>query len=220
VNKSEMEEHRESYDACMAQADDAIRAGRHREALATAVSALQFTDGMMRHAAKYDNAQFDNVQSIELILRYAPLLLEQDPLKKLEETLDAQRRIERTTSENIRQLLGAATKNLAACHRLWSLLESIDGISQEQLSGMLGKEPHDWIGTIATWHQMQLVLRVPNGSSYRISIATRMDREMRGKCSYCGAERRALYWKLLESLECARCRKLSLFTLLPTDERK
>src|SRR5438445_210985 len=108
MKKSEMEAHRDEYQARMAAARAAERDGLYREAMAEALSAWDFIDGMMQYEKRYEERSFDSVAAIDLVLRYAPLLLDRKSLDTLERLLKEYRRIERDTDADMGAKLASA----------------------------------------------------------------------------------------------------------------
>jgi len=98
LKKSELENQRDQYDAFMLKANQAFQAAAYWQGLEFAGSALEYVDGMMQHAAKYDSASFSNVSAIEAILKFAPILLDTERLDDLQTLLREQRRIKRNIS--------------------------------------------------------------------------------------------------------------------------
>src|SRR5690242_9125656 len=101
MTKAELEEHWDRYVQHMENAETAVHAGLHRKGLESAVCALDFVDGMMRHAERNESEVFSNVPAIEMILKYSPLLLDVESLDRLGVVLKTQRRIEKKTSDDI-----------------------------------------------------------------------------------------------------------------------
>lgn len=48
----------------------------YREAVEAAISAWLYVDGMVLHERRYEGNEVANLAAIELVLRYAPLLLD------------------------------------------------------------------------------------------------------------------------------------------------
>jgi hypothetical protein len=214
MNKAELESHRAQYDGSMVRVSDALHAGLYREGLAAAVSALEYVDGMMRHAERYESASFSNVSAIEVILKYGPVLLDTDCLDRLEGLLKTQRRVARNTSDDLGQLLIDARTKLDECYRFWSFLEANGSVRQEELSRLLGGEQQMWVDVAATWEAMGLLRRVPEGHSYRISIILCFEEEAQAKCISCGAIHRGPKKRFYEAVTCDGCRKASVLVLV------
>ena len=76
MKKAEMEDHRAEYQALMSKARSAEREGFCRRAVELALASWDHIDGMMQYERRYENKEFANVQGIEMILKYAPLLFD------------------------------------------------------------------------------------------------------------------------------------------------
>ena len=80
MKKTEMEQHHTAYHEKVAKARSAERTGLYRRAMQLALSSWEHVDGMMQYERKYENAEFDTIPAIEMVLKYAPLLLDFESL--------------------------------------------------------------------------------------------------------------------------------------------
>jgi hypothetical protein len=198
----------------MLKANQAFEAGSYWQGLEFVGSALEYVDGMMQHAVKYDSASFSNVPAIEAILKFAPLLLDTNLLDRLQILLREQRRIKRNISEDIDQLISDARTKLDECYRFWRLLESNQNVRQNELSKILGGEQRVWANMAASWERMGLIRRVADGNTCRISIVTQFEEEVQAKCGKCGAISRGMKKSFYEAMTCRNCRKASMLVLV------
>jgi hypothetical protein len=214
LKKSELENHRDQYDAFMLKANQAFAEGLCRYGLSLACAALRYADGMMQYAVKYNSAIFSNVTAIEAVLKFAPLLLDMDTLILLQTILRDQRRIKRTMSEDIDQLITDAQLKLEECYRFWSLLESGGSIQQEYLSKLLSGEQQSWIAIAESWEHMGLIRRVADGHSFHISLVTKFDEEIQAKCGKCGSISRGMKKNFYTASTCQNCKISSVLVLV------
>ena len=122
----------------MTAARAALKDGRYQDAIALAVSSLDYIDGMMQYEKKYDGKEFDSIDSIDLLHRYAPYLFEFEVLDSIEALLKGQRRIEKNTSRDLGDRLDESRTRMWEAHRLWSHLEQQPEARQDILSRVLG----------------------------------------------------------------------------------
>jgi hypothetical protein len=169
---------------------------------------------MMQYARKYEGVSFESVESIDFVLRFAPLLFDFVSLDSLEELLKRQRRIERDTSDDLAQRLAEARQRMWDAHRMWTHLEQTPGARQDELGRVLGGDQNRWRGVAETWEAMALLVRTPNRGSYRLALSTRMGEVVSAKCSACGAGAEAPKAMFLEPLTCRECRSTVSFVLL------
>ncbi len=214
MKKADMEEHREQYHELMAGANDAQREGLYRKAVDLALASWDHVDGMMQYERKYQDREFDNVKGIEVILKYAPLLLDFGSLERLEALLKSCRRIERNTSHSLADKLSEARALLWDAHRMWDHIERHPGTRQDTLRRVIGGDQDRWRSVANAWSNMGLLLRTPEGGSYRLELSTRLGQVVPGKCSACGNVVEAPKAMFLEDLTCPECKATAPFAIL------
>ncbi len=169
---------------------------------------------MIQYERKYEDAIEINVDTIDLVLRYAPLLLHLESLEELETLLKSQRRISKHAPEELPDNLAQAVELLWHAHAMWALLEREPEIRQDELRRTLGGDQDQWRWLAEFWERMGLVHRKPDGNSYVLSLITRMDRLTVAKCPNCGGLGRASKTKLLHAKECPSCKQAVSFVFL------
>lgn len=215
MRKEEMAEASEQYAALIDAAGACVGVGLFREALENAVAACDHIDGMLQYARKYEDREFDTIEALDLILAYAPLLLDYRKLNFVEQKLKECRRIERDTKADVRAQLSAARKLLWDAHRLWSHLEENPGCRDHDLKAAPSAAPNDSAGILAAWRKMGLVRCASEGDTVRFTLTTRMAELVRGKCSRCGECTEAPKAIFLSPLSCPSCSARSWFVILP-----
>lgn len=209
-----MESARDEYYARMERAHAAERDGLYRIAVEWALSAWGFIDGMMQFERRYEKKEFASVVAIDIVLRYAPLLLDSKSLDTLESLLRESKRIERITSDDMGEKLATAREQMWLNHRLWSHLEATPGARQDELRQVLGGEQHYWRDVSEIWAKMGLLKRQPDGGSYRLNFSTRMGELTHGKCPACGKVVEAPKAMFFDDLTCPQCRTSAAFVLV------
>ena len=215
MKKAELEQHREEYRRLMGEAQAALQEGLFRDAVKAALSSWNYIDGMMQYERRFEDREFASIEAIEMILTYAPLLLDYRSLDQLGSLLKDYRRIDKNTSQSLADKLAKATALMWDAHRMWDHVEHHAESRQDKLGKVLGGEQAQWRSVAEGWEKMGLVRRVPEGGSYRLALATRMGEVVSGKCPHCGASTQAPKAMFLEELACPDCRAKGLFTLLP-----
>ena len=218
MTKAEMEEHDRQYHVLLAQAHEALRQGLVRRAVQHALAAWDHIDGMMQYDRKYENASFDTIPAVDLVLRYAPLLLDFRQLDRLEVLLKEYRRIERDTTADVGEQLAQARARMWNAHRLWDYIEHHPDVRQAELRTALGGEQQEWADIAAAWEKMGLLRRIPDGSTYRLAFSTRMDELVPAKCPECGNLAQAPKAMLLDEMRCPQCKKRALFVLVADEQ--
>ena len=219
MKKSEMEIHQVEYHTRMAQAREARAQGFYRKAIEFALSSWDYIDGMMQYERKYENKEFDNVEAIEMVLKYSPVLLDFSSLDALETLLNSQRRIEKHTSDDLAENLIKARKVMWDVHRLWDYLEQNPETRQDTLRQVLGGDQDQWRWIAETWGKMGLLRRTPEGGSYCLTLLTRLGEVVSGKCPACSSVAEAPKAMFLEELVCPDCKKKVLFVILSKEAK-
>lgn len=212
--KAEMAEDRERYHKLVANAQLALRENRFREAVKIASSSWKHIDGMMQFERKYENKEFSNIEAIDIVLEYAPLLFEFTVLDELEALLKAQRKIDRDASDDLAGNLSKARTRMLAAHQLWNHLEEHGDCQQNQLCSVLGGEQDQWRLIATTWEKMEVIHRALERGSLRLTLVTRMSAEVAAKCPSCGAVQKRTKSKLLDVADCSICSTRDRFVFL------
>jgi hypothetical protein len=214
MKKSEMEAEHLQYYEKMHLASVAEQNGLYREAVNLAVSAWPFVDGMILHARKYEDREVTRIGAFDIVLRYAPLLLDSRPLDELAQVLTKYKRVLKDGYAVMMDQLARARSRVLENHRLWTHLEQNPGTEQERLRQVLGGDQEEWRGVAESWERMRLVSRTPAGRSYRLTLSTRMGEIVRAKCPRCGQVAEAPKAMFLDETTCPECGHASLFVLL------
>lgn len=220
MTKIEMESHQAEYDALVSNAHRALQQGLYGEGVRLAISSWDYIDGMMQYERKYEEREFHSIETIDIVLHFAPLLFDFESLDKLELRLKSQRRIEKNTSEDLGQNLAKARALLWDAHRLWNHLERQSECRQDELRRTLGGDQDRWRSMAESWERMGLIRRTPEAGSYRLALSTRMDAPFSAKCPSCGAVGKAPKRKLLEELACPKCRAKVLFVFISREHAR
>ena len=168
----------------------------------------------MQYGRKYEQIEFQGIETIDIILTRAPLLLDSASLEQLEALLIEQKRIDKNASDDVAAELSRAVALLWDCRRLWNHLEANLSTRQDSLRRTLGGDQEAWRAIAETWEQLGLLRRTPEGGSYRLEFHTRMDEPIAAKCGRCGVTVKGTKSKLLEPRTCPKCKSTAEFTLL------
>jgi hypothetical protein len=214
MTKAEMEDHQHRYQSLLSEAQAADRAGFYCTVIEKAKASWKYIDGMMQYERRYENKEFGSIPTIDLALKYAPLLLDYISLNTLEELLKDCRRIENNTSESLGDKLSAARALMRDAHCLWDHLEHNPGFRQDELRRVIGGEPEQWRAIVEGWEKMALLRREPEGGTYRLALATRMDEVIPAKCPACGIIAEVPKAMCLDKTVCPECKNTVLFVIL------
>jgi hypothetical protein len=218
--KAELEADSYRHRALVAEARAELQRGEFQKAVQTAVSAWQHVDGMMQYDRRWGSkSEFETVDCIALVLRYAPLLFDSDSLEQLATLLKSQRRIDKNAAADIAADLESAKTLMWDAHRLWTYLEEHAEVRQDELRRKLGGDQDNWRRIAESWDRMGLIQRTAAGGSYRLMFTTRITAEMRGKCPSCGVNGKAAMAYFLEEITCPKCGATSSFIFLSVADR-
>jgi hypothetical protein len=209
AKKAELEIDFRQYQASKANMLRAQKEGQYQAALDFAVSSFNHIDGMMQFDRKYrGQTECHSVDTIDFVLKYAPLLFDYESLDKVEELLKSQRRIEKNTTADLAEALASARSKTWDCYRLWTLIEN----SGEVAANDLKHEP--LLRSIAnSWRKLGILRHKVNDEKTQVFV-TRLDDKVRGKCPSCGATGAGAKVKLIEPITCPRCKQTVCFVLL------
>ena len=212
-----METHRARYQGLMLKARLSEEVGLYRAAVDLALATWEHIDGMMQYERRYADKEFTSIQGIDMILKYAPLLLDFNSLNTLETLLKNYRRIEKNTSHNLADKLAKARTLMRDAYRLWDHLEHHPEARQDKLRQILGGDQDQWRSMVTAWEKMGLLRRTPESGSYRLALSTRMGKVVSAKCFSCGCVVDAPKAMFLEKQICSECRTRAMFVILSTE---
>jgi hypothetical protein len=214
MTKAEMELARANYFARLSDARLALQTGLYAIAIQHAVSSLEFVDGMMQFERKYEKREFKSIETIDIVLRYAPLIFDYQSLDALDSLLRSQKRIDKNASADLAAMLARARQLMWDAHRFWDLLEQSREFRQDEARKTLGGDQDCWRWLAESWEAMGYLRRTPEGGSYRLALITRMDDAVMARCPECGATGRAPKSKVLYEINCPKCRARVCFVIL------
>ena len=213
--KAELEREHDEYRLAIERLRVADSAGDYEQALTIAVSAWKFVDGMMQYERRFeDRTEHESLLCINYVVRTAPLLFAFDVLGSLRTLLATQKRIDKNTSADLSTSLQKAFVRMNAAHRLWDYIEREVHVRQDRLRATLQGDQDEWRWIAEQWQNIGLIRRHPDGGSYILSLVTRMEDEVRAKCSSCGVVARAAKGRFWEQISCPKCKDTAYFVIL------
>jgi hypothetical protein len=217
--KTELEADFTQYRAIMDQVRSACHASDYQRAVELAISAWGSIDGMVQYERRYCNRKdHSTIESIDCVLRYAPLLFDFESLDKFAAFLKSRRTIGQNSAADFAQRLADARSLMEDALRLWNHLEQQGECRQDKLRSDLGGDQDSWRSMAETWERMGLIQRAPDGGSYRLKLTTQPDQQMRGKCPSCGVTGKAPQLRLLDTITCPKCHAAVHFVLMSESE--
>lgn len=208
AKKAELEIDFQQYMALRAQMRRALQDKQYQTGINTAVSSFPHVDGMMQFDSRYGKkSQFYSIDTLDFVLKYAPLLFDYGSLDQLENLIKTHRRIAKNTVANVFEALASARIQMWEAHRLWTLLEKSGHVTVDDLK----YEP--LLRSVAnSWRKMGLI-RPAEDSMCQVFV-TQLEDKVRIKCPSCGSFGSGTKAKLLEAITCPRCQQNVFFVFL------
>jgi hypothetical protein len=211
--KAELETAQFQYDQEIKKARISEKNGDFHSAIRHAVNAWEYVEGMMKFEKRWECAEFDSVPCIDIVLRYAPLILDGQALCQLSDLLRKRKSIDKIANDDLAARVAEAQALLRQVHQLWNLVERQPLVRQDMLRQILGGNQDTWRGIAEQWESMGLIHRIKHSGSYMLKFATELSERWRAKCPSCGAIAVGAKRAFLDSQECPRCRAASYFVL-------
>src|SRR5262245_41640487 len=142
------------YHALVNRAKDEISRHSYMPALRSIVQAWDHLAQCMEYEQKHEGREFSNIESIDLALKYAPLVFATYVLDKLQSLLKSKRRIDRDASDDLAAMLADARARLDDARRLWNEIERVPGRNRSAVYESLGQPKRRWEGLIRDWQTM------------------------------------------------------------------
>ena len=207
ATKAELAQDCTEYSRLLTLARNALRQGDIGQAIGFAVSSWPRIDGMMQFERKYSAREFDTVETIEIVLKYAPFIFDKQSLDSLEELLTEKKRIEKNTHDDLAEKLAEARRLMWDARRLWNHIERQPNCRQDELRSALQGNQEQWRGFAECWHSIGLLQRTPESNSYRLAFVTNLEDQAAAKCPACGVVGRARKARLLDAASCPKCKQ-------------
>lgn len=204
-----MEAHHATYAVLIAAAQRAIDQGLIREAISKAIESWEHIDGMIQFVRKYSKQEIEDIEGIDFVIKFAPLLLDAPSLNKLEVFLDENRRIKRHSAGRVSDQLASARMLINDLHRVWDELETRGEVPEDRIGQLLNGAK----GVIDVWQQMGLIRVVSKEHMPHFRIATRMGEIIPCKCPACGKVGQTIKAMALEPTKCPHCNELVLLVM-------
>lgn len=213
-SKGDLAQARTAYVGEATAAAVALANGRYKDALRLALGTLDDVDAMIQYRAKYEKTEVTSVETIDLILRYAPLLLDTAAIDELASVLKRYKRIDRVIPADLASETVQARRRTEIACNLHSIIRREGHIAVSRLLEQLPADERP-IGKaiLLEWLSMGIATKQADASESMIELTTVMARPARGVCFSCGAEVTAPKRLLAQGGTCPGCRKKSIFVL-------
>lgn len=213
ASKADLEIEDGEYWRLARRARDEVNAGELLAAIRSAQTSWPHITGMLQYARKYGESPAQSIETIEIVLRYAPVVFDRDSLNRATDLLKSQKAIVKSDS-SLPERLRLAQTQLGAAHKLWDHLERNPNQMQSELRETFGGSQEWWRWLAEVWEQQGYVRRVSEGRSYRLVLTTAFDQKVQAKCSGCGAVVVARKQRMWDDAVCPACSKTVSFVLI------
>ena len=187
--------------------------GAFLQALDTAIQSFDVIDAMMQFERKYEKRQFDRIEAIDIVLRYAPILFHTTSLEALNNLLKNQKRIDKNADADLAADLRCAYEKMWIAHALWEHLERSPSVPLGELSAKT-QDQRQARAILNEWVRMGLVDVTGATQETFVRLATNLLERVPAICSLCGVHIQGTKYKLLESRDCPGCHRPSTFVLI------
>ena len=213
MSKARLEEAQSRYDHFVQLAMNARRSGHFSQAIAHAKAAWPYLPDMMKYEQKYEGRSFASFECIDLVLRYAPLLLDFASLDQLSELLKKEKAVDRVATDDLAERLQMAREQLSECFHLWRCVEREPDWTLQQQLNRLGHPQAKWTEYLQNWREMGFVFvdlrRLHSPIRLQISLGSIVD----AHCSGCGEPASAPKRTFFSPMPCQSCRTVSHFII-------
>jgi hypothetical protein len=213
MSKARLEEAQSRYDHFVELAMSARRSGNISQAIAHAKAAWPYLPDMMKFEQKYEGRSFASFECIDLVLRYAPLMLDFASLDQLGEFLKKEKSVDRIATDDLAERLQAAREQLSECFRLWRSLEREPDWTLQQHLTRLGQPQAKWTEYLQSWRDLGFVFvdlrRFHSPIRLKISLGSIVD----AHCTGCGEPASAPKRTFFSPMSCTACGTVSHFII-------
>lgn len=212
-----MQEHSRLYGHYLSQAKKEIAAGNCYLAIQSCVASFEYINLMMQHEQKQNDRQFETIETIEIVLNYAPALFDTESLASLAKILKTQKRIDKHATDDLAAKTKTALEIIAVAHKIWNELENNNLYDLPQLLVHVDSEYRERIEEIVQiWTSLGYVQLRQQANKLFPTIPLPQEVMMKGKCPHCGVVVNGKKYHFWRANNCPKCRTESFFVIVAT----
>lgn len=200
-----------AYDDAVAQARAYEREGRLDEAIASSKKAWQYVEDMMKFERRWEKREFSSVPCIDMVLRYAPLLLDEESLSDLEALLKSRKSIDRLASDDLAAQLQKARDHLSDARKVWAMLDGRDWTDSAEIVRLSGVGAAAGRKSLTDWQKIGAIEARDVDGRREIRPVFADARPTVAACRFCGSDVQCTCGETLQPRACAKCGKTSCF---------
>jgi hypothetical protein len=179
-----------------------------------ASESLHLIPPMMQFERKYNSREFDSVETIDLILTFAPPLFLIDALDKVGEVLGEFRAIERNTDADMASKLSHARSVMQMARGLWTLAERKEAFTSDDAWEQFGGNDEVAMSVVQVWTDVRAIIPTATTPPLQWRLVSPFHDNCRCKCPSCGATGKGLLQFAMQETICPGCKNGVTFVIL------
>ena len=212
---STAELHANSYSECYSHLERAFQEGDYDAAVESAVHSFEHIPQMLTYLGRRLGGEpLPRVETIDFLLRYCPILLHDAGLELLGEFLRSKRAVVKKLPCDILQELQEANTLLREGARIYNSLQVMSPMPCSEVATVIGDHAGKVRDLLAQWEEMGMLWRATQETGEAYMLLGADNHRVKGKCGGCGAVGAGNLYKLLNTIQCPRCKTHSQFSII------
>lgn len=205
MSKAQLESGKLDYHAHLEQSREFIQTCDIADAIREALLACRYAEAMMQFEAKYEEREFDSIESFDIVFQYAPVMLDKVAIDELADLLKVRKRIERDTAADMGQRLQGARSSLKSAYSCLAAAEK-SSIAVNRLSDAFGGTQEWWRWILRLWQELRVIRLTTESSQLMVRYHGVFAAPVLAKCWSCGSVQPSVVNECLNQRPCPRCR--------------
>jgi hypothetical protein len=207
-SKSELESEHRLYRGAICKMLRAIDERDYLLSIRHAKLAWKHIDGMIQYESRFlDRGEFANIECVDHVLQYAPVVFDSDSLEAASILLKTTRRVGRCTPVDLANELSKAKQLMSHAHALWSHIESHRPCVVRESRAAFQGDDSDFHRCLRIWQELELVDQLVDANQQLLSMRKFGDTLVRAKCSACGVVAQGCLSQFLDENACPLCQE-------------
>lgn len=203
------------YSDCYSHLEQSFQKADYDAAVESAVRSFEHIPQMLTYLSRRLGGEpLPRVETIDFLLRYCPILLHAEGLESLGEFLRSKRAVARKLPYDVQQEFQQANVRLLRSFRIWNVLQAKSPMPSSEIDTLLGEGNENTRDLLTRWIEMGIVWTVRGDKREEYMLLGADNHKVRGKCGECGAVGSGNLYKLLDAIQCPRCKTHSQFSII------
>lgn len=217
ATNAEKLEHAKFYDHYLLQANTEIAAGNYFLAVQYCVASFEYINLMMQHEQKQNDREFETIETIEIVLKYAPALFDAESLASLAKILKSQKRIDKHATDDLAAKTSEAIELIQVAYTVWNKLQNNTQHNLAQVLKSVSAESLARIEEVVRiWSHQGYVQLHQLEDEIIPCISNPQEVSVKGKCPSCGVLVNGKKYHFWRANKCPKCHKESVFVIMAT----